>query len=189
MRKSERKRKPPMNATDQGTSMGAQQRYQVIPRTLILLTSSHPQTGAQEVLLLKGAPTKRLWANKYNGLGGHIEAHEDIYAAALREVNEETGLVLQQLTLRGIVNINTGRDDTGPRPGVLMFVFHGASQSRPVQTTPEGTPVWIPVADVAQYPLVDDLYEVLPRTLTTGPLFFGHYSPQPDGTLVYHFHG
>ncbi len=92
-----------MQASEQGTREPGKRRYQAIPRTLIFITSMHPQTGAQEVLLLKGAPTKRLWANKYNGLGGHVEADEDLYAAALREVNEETGLSLSQLTLRGVI--------------------------------------------------------------------------------------
>ena len=77
--------------------------------------------------MLKGAPTKRLWANQYNGLGGHVEADEDVYAAALREVNEETGLSVTDLTLRGVVNVDTGNDEFGQRPGVMMFVFAGAA--------------------------------------------------------------
>ncbi len=176
-----------MQASDQGTRETGQRRYQAIPRTLIFLTSVNPQTGVQEVLLLKGAPTKRLWANKYNGLGGHVEADEDIHTAAVREVNEETGLSLQQLTLRGIININTSSDENGPRSGVLIFVFLGESNQHMVQASREGAPEWIPIAEITNYPLVDDLYEVLPRILGDGPCFFGHYSPQPDGTLHYTF--
>ncbi len=176
-----------MQASEQGTREIGKRRYQAIPRTLIFITSLNLQTGAQEVLLLKGAPTKRLWANQYNGLGGHIEADEDIHAAAVREIREETGLSLQQLTLRGIVNINTGSDESGLRLGVLIFVFLGESNQRAVQASREGVPAWIPVAEIANYPLVDDLYEVLPRTLGNGPCFFGYYSPQPDGTLHYTF--
>ena len=62
-----------MKVTEQGARDGRRQRYQTVPRVLIFLTSANPQTGAQEVLLLKGAPTKRLWAGRYNGLGGHVE--------------------------------------------------------------------------------------------------------------------
>ena len=46
-----------MKTTDQGTREPSKSRYQAIPRTLILLTSNNPQTGEQEILLLKGAPT------------------------------------------------------------------------------------------------------------------------------------
>jgi 8-oxo-dGTP diphosphatase len=176
-----------MNTTDQGTRESGRRRYQAIPRTLVFLTSANPATGEQEVLLLKGAPTKRLWANKYNGLGGHVEADEDILAAALREVLEETGLKPATLTLRGVVNIDTGRDPEGARPGVLMFVFCGESVQRTVTASTEGAAEWIPITRLNDYRLVEDLYEVLPRALRDGPLFFGRYSPQPDGSLAFTF--
>lgn len=183
-----------MQATEQGTHPTGQQRYQTIPRVLLLLTSYNPQTGAQELLLLLGAPGKRLWANKYNGPGGHVEAHENIYAAAARECVEETGLSPAAfeppgLTLRGVVNINTqinpGRDEQALRPGVLMFVFYGHTCQRSTQPSAEGTLSWLPVAELARYPLVDDLYELLPRILHSDAMVYGHYTPQPSGTMKY----
>jgi 8-oxo-dGTP diphosphatase len=178
-----------MKADDQGTREASRRRYQAIPRTLIFLTSTNPQTGVQEVLLLKGAPHKRLWANQYNGLGGHVEADEDVYSAALREVAEETGLIPAQLALRGVINIDTGSDEDGPRPGVLIFVFHGEVEERNVQAGAEGAAEWLSVGDLQQYPLVDDLYALIPRVLAGGAMFFGHYTPQADGAMTYHFHG
>ncbi|HMN29650.1 MAG TPA: NUDIX domain-containing protein [Caldilineaceae bacterium] len=176
-----------MQATEQGTREANRRRYQVVPRTLIFLTSTNPHSGGREVLLIKGAPTKRLWAGKYNGLGGHVEVDEDILAAAVRELAEETGLTEVMLSLRGVVNIDTGSDSDGARPGVLMFVFSGESNKRSVQSTMEGQPEWIPLANLADYPLVDDLYALIPRVLSSEALFFGHYHPAPDGSLVYHF--
>jgi 8-oxo-dGTP diphosphatase len=161
-------------------------RYQVVPRTLVFLTSRNPQSGEAELLLLKGAPHKRLWANLYNGIGGHVEAGEDIYAAALREVHEETGLHVAQLALRGVVNIDTGIGEEGPRPGVMMFVFAGEAANREVQPTAAGTPEWIPLAALPGLPLVDDLHEVIPLALGAR-FFYGHYAPRPDGTLTYTF--
>jgi 8-oxo-dGTP diphosphatase len=49
-----------MPQSDQGVT---KDRYTVIPRTAIFLRRG------DSYLLLKGAPTKRLWANQYNGLG------------------------------------------------------------------------------------------------------------------------
>lgn len=176
-----------MNAAEQGVRELGKRRYQAIPRTLVFITSRNPATGADEVLLIKGAPSKRLWANRYNGLGGHVEAGEDVHQAAVRELREETGLHLPELALRGVVNIDTGADDHGPRPGVLMFVFRGETDQRAVAATAEGAPEWLPVTALRNYPLVDDLVEVIPRALADGPLFFGHYTPRADGTLVVRF--
>ena len=169
-----------MNASEQGTREGG--RNLTVPRVLIFLTSTNPITREREVLLLKGAPTKRLWANRYNGLGGHIEPDEDIYAAAVRETREEAGVEVQVLSLRGVVTIDTGSDENGRRPGVLMFVFVGETPKRTLLPSSEGTPAWLPVDGLSGYPLVDDLIELLPRALS-GDFFYGHYSPQPDGPI------
>lgn len=86
--------------------------YTAIPRTLVFLTRG------DEVLLLKGAPHKNLWAGKYNGLGGHIEAGENPYRAARREVREEAGLEIAGLTLRAVIHVTLPTP-----PGVLLFVL------------------------------------------------------------------
>src|SRR5260370_13179065 len=87
-------------------------RYTVIPRVLCFVTSG------EDVLLIKGAPSKKLWAGKYNGLGGHVERGESVQAAALREIQEEAQVDVTDLRLRGVVTI-----DLGDEPGIGMFVF------------------------------------------------------------------
>ena len=56
-----------------------------------------------QVLLLKRK--KDPWQNKWNGVGGKIEANEPPLAASIREVEEETGIVLteKQIKFTGIV--------------------------------------------------------------------------------------
>lgn len=174
-----------MNADEQGVRSA--RKHQVIPRTLVLLTSDNPDNGQREILLIKGAPTKRLWANRYNGLGGHVEADEDILQAAQREVQEEAGLFVPTLGLRGVIHINTGRDTEGARPGVLVFVFVGHSKTRNVQAGDEGKPAWLPLDALNDYPLVDDLYALIPLALDDGPPFYGHYYPRSDGSMAYSF--
>ena len=180
-----------MKASEQGVNEprpeSSRRRHRAIPRTLIFVTSHNPDNGQREVLLLKGAPAKRLWPNQYNGLGGHVEADEDVLSAARRELVEEAGLTPPTLTLCGVIHIHTGEDDEGPLPGVLVFVFHAESRQRAVRAAAEGVPEWIPVAALGGYPLVDDLPQILERVLTGGPVFFGHYTPRPDGSLEYRF--
>jgi 8-oxo-dGTP diphosphatase len=182
-----------MQANEQGVREAGRRRYQAIPRTLLLITSVNPDSEhpdpakRRDLLLIKGAPTKRLWANRYNGLGGHVEAGEDVLSAAQRELAEETGLTQVALTLRGVINIDTGVDEEGPRPGVLLFVLVGETQEREVTPNVEGTPEWIPLSQLDDYPLLDDLYAVIPLALGDGAIFYGHYSPRRDGSLSYRF--
>jgi 8-oxo-dGTP diphosphatase len=144
--------------------------YTVIPRTLIFLTRG------DDLLLLKGAPDKRLWAGKYNGLGGHIEADESPWQSARRETREETGLDVRNLRLRAVVHI------TMPDPpGVMLFVFLAEAPTYEVQVSDEGTPTWVPIQEIHDLPLVEDLHALIPRVLTPGPVISARYTLTDEG--------
>lgn len=165
-----------MGKADQGLNSG-KSRYQVIPRVLVFLRNK------EDVLLLKGAPEKRIWANLYNGVGGHIEPGEDIYSAAIREVYEETKINPSKLELKAIANIDVGNASTG----ITIFVFVGWSQDREIVSSYEGDLHWFPVSDLPREELVEDLDWLLPRVLNMShnqfPLYL-HYSYDDDDRLV-----
>ncbi len=150
-------------------------RYSVIPRTLIFLTRE------ERVLLLQGAPHKRLWAGLYNGLGGHVERGEDPLSAAHRELAEECGL-RADLWLAATVTI-----DTGPHaPGILLFVFRGEVTGGELRASAEGAARWVPLSRIFTLPLVEDLHTLLPRVLAAqrgDALLYARYRYDEGGRL------
>jgi 8-oxo-dGTP diphosphatase len=141
-----------MPVSDQGLLPN---RYNLVPRSLIFLTRD------DEVLLIQGSHSKKIWADLYNGIGGHIEKGEDIVSAAQREIREETGLIPDDLWLCGVITI-----DAGNNQGICVFIFRGECTHGLPEPSVEGLPSWIPICEIDSLDLVEDLYIILPRILS-----------------------
>ena len=139
-----------MPQSDQGVTTN---RYTLIPRAAIFLRRG------ELVLLLKGAPTKRLWANKYNGLGGHVERGEDVLSAAKRELLEETGLTTD-LWLCGTLIVDAGET------GICLYIFSGECLEGEPQPSKEGLAEWISLDRISELPVVEDLPVLLSKIYT-----------------------
>ncbi len=139
-----------MPQSDQGVT---RPRYMLIPRTIIFLREG------DSYLLIKGAPTKRLWANKYNGIGGHVERGEDVLSAAQRELKEETGLTAE-LWLCGTVVVDVGDAGDGGDAGeigICLYVFSGENFEGELKPSSEGTVEWVGYEALGDLPVVEDL--------------------------------
>ena len=124
---------------------------------------AHAQQRSQRTLFLEGGPTK-WFAGLRNGVGGSVEAGEDVLAAARRECEEETGLVPASLDLAAVVHV-------AAEPVVMLFVFTGDAPDGDVRDSGEGTLVWIDERDFAspQARLVPDLVTLLPQIAARRP--------------------
>jgi 8-oxo-dGTP diphosphatase len=136
-----------MPQSDQGLT---KDRYMLIPRTAIFARRG------DEYLLIKGAPTKRLWAGKYNCLGGHVERGEDVFSSAKRELFEEAGITAD-LWLCGIVVVDSGD------AGICLFVFCGENAQGEIKASGEGAVEWVKREALTQLPVVEDLPVLLER--------------------------
>ncbi|MCL4353030.1 NUDIX domain-containing protein [Patescibacteria group bacterium] len=133
--------------------------YSVIPRTLsIIVNRSH-----DKVLLLLGNPRKTHWANRYNAVGGHIEAGEEVYRSAAREIAEESGIALspQELRFKGLVHVRTYFNEN-----VFMLVFRADVGRVTLRASHEGTLHWISIAKISELEnIAPDLKQLIPKIL------------------------
>ena len=166
-----------MGAKAQGATTD---RYMTIPRVLVF-----PFNDDGQILLLKGAPDKRVWAGLWNGIGGHVEKGESLIEAARRELFEETGLSAACWTLCGQVSV-----DTGSQTGIGFFVFRAEQLTGKLTESAEGCLRWFALDELGKFPLVEDLPILLgkaARTGTRGQPFWGVYRYDARDQLVMSF--
>jgi 8-oxo-dGTP diphosphatase len=170
-----------LGAKQQGANV-TEGRWLVIPRTLCFVLNG------DDVLLMKRGAHKRIFPNQYNGVGGHIERDEDPYNSAIREIYEETGLTVRDVRLCAVYNI-----DAGEATGIMLYVFIARSDSREgLAESPEGTLHWIPIANLSEYDLVEDLTTILPKVTALEPCqppYFVHVSYDDRDHIVMRFAG
>lgn len=166
-----------MGVDAQGVS---RERFCLIPRVLVF-----PVDEKGRVLLLKGASNKKIWANLWNGPGGHLEAGEGVPEAACRKLLEETGLTAGSLIHCAQIVV-----DTGSNPGIIFFVFKAKQLSGELRSSAEGGLAWFTQNQTLNLELVEDLYTLLPlvmRHRANEKPFWGHYSYDQDDQLVMKF--
>ena len=118
---------------------------------------------------------------KYNGLGGKLEAQDDVVGGIRRELWEEAGLTVTALRLRGTVNW----PGFGPNgEDWLGFIFLvEAWQGDPPATNEEGTLSWEPLARLlgGDLPLWAGDRHFLPLVFDDDPRAFHGVMPYRDG--------
>jgi len=166
-----------MGVAEQGIS---QDRYMVIPRVLIF-----PFSAEGKVLLLQGAKHKRLWAGKWNGIGGHVESGESILQAAKRELQEESGLQASRWIFCGEVMV-----DTQTNPGIAFFIFKAEELNGSLQESSEGQLSWFTLEEIRGALFVQDIPTLLGKVYRFqqgARPFWGLYQYDAEDQLIMSF--
>jgi len=121
---------------------------------------------------------------KYNGLGGKVEADEDIVASMKREIREEAGIECDEMEMRGTISWpgfgKNGEDWLG-----FIFIITKFSGT-PMTSNPEGVLKWIPIDDFLQLrvPMWDGDKYFIPLLLENRQKQFHGVMPYQGGNPV-----
>jgi 8-oxo-dGTP diphosphatase len=149
-----------------------------MPYTPILATLGYilSPDGRRVLLVHRNKRSDDAHHGKYNGLGGKLEAGEDIVACLRREVREESGLECEQVRLRGTISwpgFGKGGEDWF---GFIFLVERFSGE--PWRENSDGALEWVEVERVAQLPLWEgDRYFL--------PLVFDRNAPPFHGVMPY----
>ena len=113
---------------------------------------------------------------KYNGLGGKLDAGEDVVTCLRREVREESGLGCEELVLRGTISWPGFGKHGEDWFGFLFLITRFTGQPR--TECPEGTLEWVEVGRLARLPLWEGDRHFL-------PLVFDRAGRQFHGVMPY----
>jgi len=103
------------------------------------------------------APNAGLW----NAIGGKIEPGEDPFAACIREVREESGLVISDAALRALLVVTVREPDEV----WVIYVFSAPAPPGEVTASEEGDLRWVAADEIPSLRTPADLPVILPRIL------------------------
>ena len=138
--------------------------------------------GRQVLLVHRNARQEDEHLGKYNGLGGKLEADEDVLAGMRREILEEAGIHCTAMELRGTISWpgfgKHGEDWLG-------FVFLvTAFEGTPFERNDEGPLEWVALDKLYDKPMWEGDLHFLPLVFDRDPRPFHGVMPYRDGRMV-----
>lgn len=123
---------------------------------------------------------------KYNGLGGKMEPHEDIYQCLVREIEEEAGILCTEAVLRGTINW-TGFGPNGEN--WFGFIYRvDRFEGEPHAANEEGDLAWVEIDKILDLPMWEGDRYFLPLVFDDDPRVFHGYMPYDNNRpLSWHY--
>ena len=155
-----------------------------MPYTPILATLAYVLSEDRRSVLMvhRNARQNDQHLGKYNGLGGKLEADEDVAAGMRREIREEAGIECLEMQLRGTISWpgfgKQGEDWFG-----FLFLVTRYSGTPPAQN-PEGDLKWVALDKLETLPLWEGDRHFLALMFDADPRAFHGVMPYRDGRMV-----
>lgn len=109
-------------------------------------------------VLVQNKTNSAVW-HGWNFPGGHVEKGEYVTPSVVREIQEETGLTIEQPKLCGIKEFHTEKD----RKRYIVFLYVADRFSGELKASNEGEVFWYPLAVLKDAKeLIDGFGEMLP---------------------------
>ncbi|MDR1076101.1 MAG: 8-oxo-dGTP diphosphatase [Xanthomonadaceae bacterium] len=154
-----------------------------MPYTPIVATLGYvlSQDRSQVLMIHRNARQNDQHLGKYNGLGGKLEADEDVLDGMRREIREEAGIECEQMQLRGTINWpgfgKHGEDWLG-----FVFLIERYF-GNPHTNNPEGELEWIELERIMYLPMWEGDRYFLPLVFDSDPRPFHGVMPYWEGRM------
>ncbi len=113
------------------------------------------KTPPAQFILLKRAPTKKLFPNLYTGIGGKREPEDqDIQQTALRELKEETGIEVPVVQFSKCIV-------QGEHARILNFFYGISNPELGLPECTEGTLEWVDIDKLLEKALIPTTLEII----------------------------
>jgi 8-oxo-dGTP diphosphatase len=134
------------------------------------------EDGQRVLMIRRDRRPDDLHHGKYNGLGGKLEAGEDVVTGLCREIREESGLECLKLRLRGTISWPGFGKHGEDWFGFIFLIDQWSGQV--AEGNAEGSLHWIELSQLNTLPLWEgDRYFL--------PLVFGQLDRQFHGVMPY----
>ena len=148
-----------------------------IPETVL----AYIQKDDSFLMLYRNKKQNDINANKWIGVGGHLELGESKEYALYREIKEETGLEVKKYEYKGLIHFNYGELSE------IMHLYVVTEVSGELIECDEGTLKYVPKNEVLDLPIWEGDRIFLEKLLSNAPYFELELNYVNDKLVSYKF--